>query len=64
VDSEKLSALQEAKDEIEIERELMEKYKIPKSTRKMGIIREKVKRFASENTDDAASLVKSFLIGD
>jgi flagellar M-ring protein FliF len=64
VDSEKLSALQEAKDEAEIEQELMEKYKIPKSTKKMGIIREKVRKFASENSDEAASLVKSFLIED
>jgi flagellar M-ring protein FliF len=62
VDSQKLAALQEAKDEADIERELMEKYKIPKSTRKMGLIREKVKKFASENIEEAASLVKSFLI--
>jgi len=62
VDGEKLAALQEAKDEAEIERELMEKYKIPKSTKKMGIIREKVKKFANENIEEAASLVKSFII--
>ena len=62
VDGEKLAALQEAKDEAEIERELMEKYKIPKSTKKMGIIREKVKKFAVDNVEEAASLVKSFLI--
>jgi flagellar M-ring protein FliF len=64
VDSEKLSALREAKDEAEIERELMEKYKVPRSTKKMSIIRDKVKRFASENKDETASLVKSFLIED
>lgn len=64
VDKEKLSALQEAKDEAEIERELQEKYKVPRSTKKMSIIREKVKRFASENKDETASLVKSFLIED
>ncbi len=64
VDSEKLSALREAKDEAEIERELMEKYKVPRSTKKMGVIRDKVKRFASENKDETASLVKSFLIED
>ncbi|MGE5343620.1 MAG: flagellar basal-body MS-ring/collar protein FliF [Candidatus Omnitrophota bacterium] len=62
VDSEKLAALQEAKDEAEIEKELMEKYKVPKSTRKMGFIREKVKKFAQENLDETASLVKSFLV--
>jgi len=62
VDSEKLTALQEAKDEAEIERELMDKYKVPKSTRKMGFIRQKVKKFAEENLDETASLVKSFLM--
>lgn len=62
VDSDKLSALHEAKEEAEIERELMEKYKVPKSTKKMGYIREKVKQFAEENIDSTASLVKSFLI--
>jgi flagellar M-ring protein FliF len=62
VDSEKLVALQEAKDEAEIEKELMEKYKVPKSTKKMGYIRQKVKKFAEENLDEAASLVKSFLV--
>lgn len=64
VDSEKLSALHEAREEAEIERELMEKYKVPKSTKKMGYIREKVKQFAEENIDSTASLVKSFLIED
>jgi flagellar M-ring protein FliF len=64
VDSEKLVALQEAKDEAEIEQELMEKYKVPKSTRKMGFIRQKVKKFAEENLDETASLVKSFLVED
>jgi flagellar M-ring protein FliF len=62
VDSEKMAALQEAKDEAEIERELMEKYKVPKATKKMSFIRQKVKQFAEENVDEAASLVKSFLI--
>jgi amino acid permease len=65
VDSKKLTALQEAKDEAEIERELLEKYnKIPWSLKKIGIIRDKIKRFASENKDEAARLVKSFLIED
>ncbi len=61
LDREKLSALQEAKDEAEIEQELLEKYKVPRAAKKMTIIREKVKRFASENKDETASLVKSFL---
>jgi len=64
VDSEKVAALQEARDEADIERELMEKYKVPKSTRKMGFIRQKVKKFAEDNLDEAASLVRSFLIED
>jgi flagellar M-ring protein FliF len=64
LDSEKLSALQEAKDEFEIERELMEKYKVPRSTKTMSIIRDKVRRFASNNKDETASLIKSFLIED
>lgn len=64
VDSEKLSTIREAKDEAEIERELMETYKVPRSTKKMSIIKDKVKRFASENKDETASLIKSFLIED
>ncbi|NIM17716.1 MAG: flagellar M-ring protein FliF [Candidatus Aminicenantes bacterium] len=64
VDSEKMAALQEARDKAEIERELLEKYKIPRSTRKMSVIREKVKRFAEKNVDETAALVKSFLIED
>jgi flagellar M-ring protein FliF len=64
VDTEKLSTIREAKDEAEIEQELMETYKVPRSTKKMSIIKAKVKRFASENKDETASLVKSFLIED
>ncbi|UCH95544.1 MAG: flagellar M-ring protein FliF [Candidatus Aminicenantes bacterium] len=64
LESEKLLALQEAKDEAEIEQELLEKYKIPKTAKKMGIIRDRVKKFAAENVDEAAALVKSFLIED
>lgn len=64
VDGEKLSALYEAREEAEIEQELLDKYKVPKSTKKMGYIRQKVKQFAEENIDGAASLVKSFLIED
>jgi flagellar M-ring protein FliF len=64
LDSEKMAALEEARDKAEIERELLEKYKVPRSTRKMSVIREKVKRFAEENPDETAALVKSFLIED
>ncbi|MCP5051409.1 MAG: flagellar M-ring protein FliF [bacterium] len=64
VDSEKMVALQDAREEAEIENELMEKYKVPKSTKKMGYIRQKVKDFAEENIDGTATLVKSFLIED
>lgn len=64
LDSEKMAALEEARDKEEIERELLEKYKVPRSTRKMSVIREKVRRFAEENVDETAALVKSFLIED
>jgi len=64
LDDEKLFAVREAKDEAEIERELREKYKVTRSTKKMAIIRDKVKRFASENKDETANLVKSFLYED
>jgi flagellar M-ring protein FliF len=64
VDSDKLSALHEAREEAEIEQELMQKYKVPKSTKKMGFIRQKVKEFAEENIDGTATLVKSFLVED
>ena len=64
VDDEKLLAIREAKDEADIERELREKYKVTRSAKKMTIIRDKVKRFASENKDETASLVKSFLYED
>lgn len=64
LDREKLSALLEARDKSDIEQELLEKYRIPKSTRKKSIIRDRVKKFASENTDETASLIKSFLIRD
>jgi flagellar M-ring protein FliF len=64
VDGEKLLAIREAKDEADIERELREKYKVSRSAKKMTIIRDKVKRFASENKDETATLVKSFLYED
>jgi hypothetical protein len=59
-----LLAIREAKDEADIERELREKYKVSRSAKKMTIIRDKVKRFASENKDETATLVKSFLYED
>jgi len=64
VNGENTAALEEAGDKAEIERELLEKYKVPRSTRRMSVIREKVKRFAEENVDETAVLVKSFLIED
>jgi hypothetical protein len=64
IDSEKMAALQDARDDIEIERELVEQYKIPKASKKSSIIRQKVVEFAEENVDETASLVKSFLMED
>jgi flagellar M-ring protein FliF len=64
IDSEKMAALQDARDDVEIERELMETYKVPKASKKMGIIRQKVVEFAEENLEETASLVKSFLMED
>jgi flagellar M-ring protein FliF len=62
IDSEKMAALQDARDDAEIEKELMETYKVPKASKKMGIIRQKVLEFAEENLEETASLVKSFLM--
>lgn len=62
IDGEKMAALQDARDDVEIEKELMEQYKIPKASKKMGIIRQKVVEFAEENVDETASLIKSFLM--
>ncbi|MCP4214154.1 MAG: flagellar M-ring protein FliF [bacterium] len=62
VDSDKMAALQSAKDEAEIEKELLEQYKVPKSSKKMGIIKQKVMEFAEDNIDGTTSLVKSFLM--
>ncbi len=61
---ERMTALQQARDDAEIERELMEQYRIPKSSKKMGIIRDKVVEFAGGNIDETASLVRSFLVED
>lgn len=62
VDSEKLDAIQSAKDEIEIEQEIRERYKIPKTTKKMVILKDKVKEFANGNLDETASLIKTYLM--
>ena len=64
LDSEKMAALQDARDDIEIEKELMEQYRVPKASKKMGIIRQKVTDFAKTNVDETASLIKSFLMED
>lgn len=64
IDGEKMAALQDARDDVEIEKELMEQYKIPKASKKMGIIRQKVVEFAEENVDETASLIKSFIMED
>ncbi len=62
IDNEKLDAIQSAKDEIEIEQELRERYKMPKSTKKMVILKDRVKEFATANPDEAASLIKTYLM--
>ena len=62
--SEKLDAIQSAKDEIEIEQELRERYKVPKNTKKMVILKERVKEFASNNIDETTSLIKTYLMED
>jgi flagellar M-ring protein FliF len=63
-DGGKMAELQEAKDAIEIEKELLEKYKQPKEAKKMAIIRDRVKEFAQKEPDAAASLIRSFLMED
>lgn len=62
IDSDKMAALQDARDDVEIERELMEQYKVPKQSKKMDIIRQKVVEFAEDNIDETTSLIKSFLM--
>lgn len=61
-DGGKMAELQEAKDAVEIEKELLEKYKQPKEAKKMAIIRDRVKEFAQKEPDAAASLIRSFLM--
>jgi len=64
VDSEKLDAIQSARDEIEIEQELRDRYKVPKNTKKMVILKERVKEFANNNIDETTSLIKTYLMED
>jgi flagellar M-ring protein FliF len=64
LDRAKISAIQDAMDKAEIERELLEQYKIPKSSKKSSIIRDKVIDFAGKNIDETASLVRSLLVED
>ncbi|MCP5106253.1 MAG: flagellar M-ring protein FliF [bacterium] len=64
IDGDKMAALQGARDDAEIERELLEQYKIPKASKKSSIIRQKVSEFAEENLEETASLIKSFLMED
>jgi flagellar M-ring protein FliF len=63
-DSEKMAALREARDRMEIEKEVLEKYRVPRDTRKVNYIRQKVKTFAEENIEETAALVRGFLIED
>lgn len=62
IESEKLAQLQNMKDDAEIEKELLEQYKVPKEAKKMTIIKERVKEFAQNNPDGTASLVRSYLM--
>ncbi len=64
VDGEKLDAIQSARDEIEIEQELRENYKVPKNTKKMVILKDRVKEFANNNIDETTSLIKTYLMED
>ncbi len=62
VDLGKMAEIQKAKEEIEIEKELMEKYRIPKEAKKMAILKEKLQETAKSNPDQVASLIRSFLM--
>ena len=57
-------ALAGARDEVEIEQELQKEFRVSKETKKMSILRNKVKEFAEENLDATASLIKSYLMED
>jgi len=62
IDVEKNTALREAREEKEIEQEISEKFKVSKETKKMEIVREKVREFAQENIEGTASLIKNFMM--
>ncbi len=62
IDLEKNSALKAAREEKEIEQEINEKYKVSKETKKMDIVKEKVREFAQGNIEGTASLIKNFII--
>jgi len=64
IDHERERALAEARDEVEIEQELQKEFRVSKETKKMSILRNKVKEFAEENLDATASLIKSYLMED
>ncbi len=63
-DGGRMAQIQEARDNIEIEKELLEKYKQPKEVKKMAILKDRVKEFATKEPDSAASLIRSFLMED
>lgn len=56
------AALEDARDEEEIERELRSKYKLSKEDKKMEIIKDKIREFAEENPDGTASLIRTYLV--
>ncbi len=62
IDVEKNSALRSAREDKEIEQEINEKYKVSKETKKMDIVKDKVREFANENIEGTASLIKNFMM--
>lgn len=64
IDVEKLSELKKAQEDNEIEKELLEKYRVPKEAKKISILKERVREFARDNPDNTASLIKSYLAED
>ncbi len=64
IDVEKNSALRTAREDKEIEQEISDKYKVSKETKKMDIVKEKVREFANENVEGTASLIKNFIMDE
>jgi flagellar biosynthesis/type III secretory pathway M-ring protein FliF/YscJ len=62
IDVAKNSAVRGAWEDKEIEQEISQKYKVSKETKKMGIIKEKVREFAKENIEGTASLIKNYMV--